>query len=393
MELTSAQRILVCVARRELTSDTQTELRQLVSNDLDWSSLCSTAEFHGLLPLLHKHLSAYARDLTPDEILNTLKGYSLANAQSVLHLLSKLLKVFSLFQQNGIRMAVFKGAVLAKVAYGDVGLRQAGDIDILIRRQDFAQAKEFLKTIGFQMSPELTDAQQTSHLNFHCEIQFMMDDWFSVVDLHWGLAPQSFVFGLNATEVMDRLESTSVNGVLIPTFCSEDLIIYQAMHGAKHLWQRLEWIASLAELVRSSTTLDWDTVIRRATNSHTKRIVALGLHLIDLVFEERVPERVLAALDPKERMRRFAEEVLQQIFLPRSSPESTESNLFNFRIMDRKRDALRSTLRAIFVPTLSDWQSVHLSSSLHPLYYAVRPLRLTGVYGNSLWRKLKGDTE
>ena len=56
--------------------------------------------------------------------------------------------------------------------------------------------------------------------------------------------------------------------------------------------------------------------------------------------------------------------------------------------MDRKRDALISALRAIFVPTLPDWQALALPSSLHSLYYAYRPLRLSKIYGATLWRRL-----
>jgi hypothetical protein len=39
-------------------------------------------------------------------------------------------------------------------------------------------------------------------------------------------------------------------------------------------------------------------------------------------------------------------------------------------------------LRALFVPTLPDWQALALPPPLHSLYYAFRPLRLSKTY---LW--------
>ena len=54
---------------------------------------------------------------------------------------------------------------------------------------------------------------------------------------------------------------------------------------------------------------------------------------------------------------------------------------YNLHIMDRKRDAVLSALRAIFVPTLPDWQALALPAPLHSLYYAYRPLRLSKIYG------------
>ena len=87
-------------------------------------------------------------------------------------------------------------------------------------------------------------------------------------------------------------------------------------------------------------------------------------------------------------MKRRADQLATQIFTNWSAPVSTETNLNNLKIMDRKRDAIISALRAIFVPTISDWSALELPPSLHSLYYAYRPWRLSKIYGVSLWRKL-----
>jgi hypothetical protein len=88
-------------------------------------------------------------------------------------------------------------------------------------------------------------------------------------------------------------------------------------------------------------------------------------------------------------MQRMAAGIRAQIFNTSSYADSTETNLYNLRIMDRKCDALVSALRSIFVPTVPDWQTLALPSSLHPLYYAYRPLRLSKVYALSFLRKLR----
>ena len=130
----------------------------------------------------------------------------------MLHLIGKQLRVYKLFKENEIPVALFKGPLLAQMAYGEISLRQAGDIDMLIHRQHFDQARLLLESLGYQMFPKLTPAQLASHLNNHCEIQFMRDEWFTVVDLHWDLAPRSFVFKVKADEVMSRLQSVSLAG-------------------------------------------------------------------------------------------------------------------------------------------------------------------------------------
>jgi Uncharacterised nucleotidyltransferase len=364
--------LILCIARRG-------ELRELLQQPLDWDYLLTTAYAHGLLPLLHKNLAG-ATGIVPAHFLSRLKRESVANSQNVLHLIGKQLRVYKLFKENRIPVALFKGPLLAQMAYGEISLRQAGDIDMLINREHFDRARLLLKSLGYKMFPKLTTPQLASHLNNHCEIQFMRDEWFTVVDLHWGLAPRSFVFGVNADEVMSRLQSISLAGTMVETFGAEDSVLYQSMHGAKHLWRRLEWITSLAESLRSTPQLSWDTVIDRATKARATRMLGLGLRLVENFSDVAIPSHVFAAVDPDRTMQRMAEPVRKDLFINSGAADSTETNLYNLRIMDRKRDALISALRSIFVPTLSDWQALALPSSLHSLYYVFRPLRLLRRY-------------
>jgi hypothetical protein len=382
--------IILCIARRELDSFTRARLRQLLQQPLNWDYLFTTASAHGLLPLLHKNLAS-AADNVPAYFLSRLKRESVSNSQSVLHLTSKQLRVYKLFKEHAIPVALFKGALLSQMAYGEISLRQAGDIDILISRQHFDHARSLLESLGYQMFPELTATQLASHLNNHCEITFMRDDWFTIVDLHWDLAPRSFVFGVKGDEVMSRLQAVELAGTTVETFGAEDSVLYQSMHGAKHLWRRLEWITSLAETLRATSDVNWHVLLDRAANAHATRLLALGLRLVEKFSDVAMPTHVLATLDSDGTMQRMAEGIREQIFTTYGFADSTETNLYNLRIMDRKRDVLMSTLRAIFVPTLTDWQALALPASLHSLYYAYRPLRLSKMYGTSLLRRVTRD--
>src|SRR5215212_2332344 len=378
--------LILCIARRDVDAD---QLRSLAAQHLDWDYVIATAYAHGLLPLLHKHLATNATDLGPPHVLSRLKRESVANSQNVLHLVGKQLRIYKLFKENSIPVALFKGALLAHIAYGEISLRQAGDIDLLIARHDFAQARRLLESLGYEMTPRLTPAQLASHLSNHCEIQFMRDEWLTVVDLHWELAPRSFVFGVTADEVMSRLQTALLPGTTVETFGAEDLVLYQAMHGAKHLWRRLEWISCLAESLRITTAINWDTLVHHAATARATRILALGLRLIEQFSDVPLPAHVLNSVDADKAMQRMANQIRWQLFTTFGPAESTETNLFNLRIMDRKRDALVSALRSIFVPTLPDWQSLELPASLHSLYYAYRPLRLSKTYSLSFLRRLR----
>ncbi len=389
-DYTESCEIILCIARRELEQAHRARLRQLLQQPLNWDHLFATAQAHGLLPLLHKHLNTVA-DIIPGHFLSRLKRESVANSQTVLHLIGKQSRVYKLFIEHGIPVALFKGPLLAQMAYGEISLRQAGDIDLLINRQHFDRARSLLDSLGYAMYPQLTQPQLASHLNNHCEIQFMRDDWFTVLDLHWNLAPRSFVFRVEVDEVMSRLQRVDLAGTLVETFSTEDSVLYQSMHGAKHLWRRLEWISALAETLHAAPEIDWDVLLDRATKAYATRMLGLGLRLTEQFSDVRIPSVVLNTLDSDESMQRMSQNIREQLFTIYGAADSTETNLYNLRIMDRKRDAFISALRAVFVPTVPDWQTFSLPSSLHSFYYALRPLRLSKVYGASLLRRVTRD--
>src|SRR5262245_9626251 len=98
--------LIICIARREVDAGV---LRGLLKKEVDWEYLFATAQAHGLLPLLHKHLTCVASDLVPGHFLSRLKRESVANSQNVLHLIGKQLRVYKLFKENNIAVALFKG--------------------------------------------------------------------------------------------------------------------------------------------------------------------------------------------------------------------------------------------------------------------------------------------
>jgi len=372
--------LLFAIARREV----EPGLRSSVERVCDWEYVLATASGHGLVPLLQKHVFSITENPIPTWLRSRLKLQSVSNLTNVLHLVGKQLQLYRLLQNAGVQAAIFKGSVLAQTAYGDISLRQAGDIDLLISRADFDRTRTALESLGYQMTPQLTEAQLASHLKSHCEIQFMRDDWLTVVDLHWALAPRTFVFNLDTDHVLSRLQTVTIGGAEIKTLATEDSILYQSMHGAKHLWRRLEWISSLGETTRAAESVDWNVVIQRAAEARATRMLALGLRLAERVSGINVP----AGLDDDRSMDQLAQNILKTIFSVTGAADSTETNLYNLKVMDRKRDVLTSALRALFIPTLTDWSALNLPASLHSLYYAYRPLRLSKVYTTSLWRRL-----
>ena len=62
----------------------------------------------------------------------------------------ELTRISALLENNGVCVIPWKGPILAAAAYGDVALRQFGDLDILVREQDAMRAKDLLLASGYR---------------------------------------------------------------------------------------------------------------------------------------------------------------------------------------------------------------------------------------------------
>ena len=129
-DLRPEHELLLCVARRSIDEALIARLRALAQSEVDWDYLITLAFDQGLLPLLGTHVSAHCQDLVPSNVLDRLKSELFSNRQSNIYLLRELLRLLKLFTTEGIGVLSFKGPILAQTVYGDVGLRQAGDIDL-----------------------------------------------------------------------------------------------------------------------------------------------------------------------------------------------------------------------------------------------------------------------
>ena len=74
--------LLLCCARVHLDSERAERMRELLQRNIDWEYLLRMATRHGMMPLLYWHLKAHCADAVPQEILDQLRDYSIANTRT-----------------------------------------------------------------------------------------------------------------------------------------------------------------------------------------------------------------------------------------------------------------------------------------------------------------------
>ncbi|MEB3338669.1 MAG: nucleotidyltransferase family protein, partial [Leptolyngbyaceae bacterium] len=147
--------------------------------------------------------------------------------------------------------------------------------------------------------------------------------------------------------------------------------------GSKHYWLPLKFICDLAEVIRSHPNLNWEWILTQAEQLRTRRMVFLGLYLCWDLLDTSLPASIIKKIQSEDTVRSLASQVKQQLFsgvIPKSN--MFRNNLY-VKAMETLRDKMWFYFDYIITPTPWEWAVVPLPTWLFPLYYLIRPIRLT----------------
>jgi Uncharacterised nucleotidyltransferase len=378
-------RVLLACARVKLDERQSETLQNLLRNSaVPWNDLLHLAARHALLPLLYWNLSQAAKDLVPQDIFEKLLRTFERNTARNLFLARELSRLLALFEQENIPVIAWRGPVLASCVYKNISLRYFADLDLFAEKGDIKKIQALLIKEGYRLALTLNEAEEAALLKLHYTFDFDRIDGRAHLEVHWHIVPSYFHFELNTKALWQRLVKVSMNGMQLATLSPEDFLLIQSVHNAKHQWDRLAWITDFAEIISASPEIDWKETVERAEQSHSLRMLLLGLHLSNDLLDAPLPEFVLKAIESDKNVKLLAERVVQLMFAPIEEQqgflEEATFQRFHYQVRERFGDKFAYWLKSFTSPSIEDWASIKLPASLFFLYSFIRPFRLTAKY-------------
>jgi hypothetical protein len=368
--------LLRCCAGLSLSPARETRARELLRAELNWPALLAAAKRHGLTPLLHRHLSGSLAELVPAESLRQLHEVFRQNAVRNLFMTGELCRLLKLCEGGGVTALPYKGPALAIDAYGDLSLRQFGDLDVLIRREDLGRITKLLLAEGYEPEFELSGAREAAFQKWWYVQPFRHGATGIYLEVHWAVAPRFFSFGLKTEELWTRLRTMTLGECEVRVPSVADTLLLLCVHGAKDTWARLEWVAALAEFVRRHGEIDWHQSLRQARALGVERILLLGLKLARELAQIELPEFVSARIEASRSVRSLSARVAGELTQREKSFQSFFGRAsFHLRSRERVADRARYCLRAAAATSPSEWDLLPLPANLFFLYTLVRPFR------------------
>lgn len=292
------------------------------------------------------------------------------------------------FSAAGIELMPLKGNLLSSRLFGDPGMRQVGDIDVLVRETDLEAGHRLLLAAGYRRAVpgrELTPKQSAVYRRQAHHWTYRNDEADVSVELHWRVFRWSFSetgtlwSRSRPFEWMGRKTVQPDDALLLLILCD---------HGSQHRHSHLKWLADIVSLL-CSTELNWPEVLRLARGLDLELSLAQAALLIDRLFPVSLPGP-LAAFAMRERgAERLAQASLEGLFDRDARllrPNKRWSGVRNLPYWFcrgvgmagywsrlRKRRSWRERLQA-FAVARSDFEAFPLPDRLFWMYYVFRPV-------------------
>jgi SAM-dependent methyltransferase len=382
--------LLLCCARKEPSAVAIERMRALARAPLDWQAVATSAWDHRITPPVTRNLERICAENVPAVWMQYLRNGAQQNLRRSLALSAELLRILDALEAAGIQGIPYKGPTLAALAYRNLALREFGDLDLLMAQEEIERAQSVMRELGYEMH-DFAPARWRSREAVPGQYSYSRQEGNFLAELHTEQTLRYFPDGLPVEKLRQRLQLVAVGGRLVPTLGMADLLNFLCVHGAKHFWSRIQWIADVAELVDGGA-VDLSRVLERANELGSRRMLLLGLRLTHELLNAEIPEEVLQECHATPALDSMVTQVREVIFADQPIlPGILQRMKFRAQMRESWSEGLRYGLRLATAPTEEDWLRTRLPRGLTPLYSLLRPFQLIERYGMGLRPRATAD--
>jgi len=300
---------------------------------------------HGVLPIIYQILKN--KDNIPKDILSDLKQYYLKIAKKNMLMSAELIQIVKLLEENNIKTISFKGPTLSKLAYKDITLRQYGDLDILISKDDLYKTAYILnKNYNLYGSIELL--KNNVWLDISKDITLQHKTKGIILELHWKLFHSTFAKTDSSIDVWMDTTKISLHNNTITTLNINILLSYLCIHGSRHLWERIEWIVDIDRIIRTQE-IDWSYVLKASQSFYATNMLLLGISLSYTLLDTPIPDEIKTKISNPKIIK--LQNTILDILTNHTSETTSTSNVF-------KRKKIHASMQDSLYRQLLFWKNV-----------------------------------
>ena len=307
MSLTADEQLMLLAARAAPDADARHRIRELVAAPLDWERFVEIAVRHGVAPLADRGLGlALGSDrleVVPARANAELERLAATSAVRNERLLAALSAILDALRSRGIRPLGLKDLGLAVEVFPEPGLRPLGDLDLLIRRDEYDEVTRAMGELGYRPRMARGASFTLTHGWGHHLRRERDNVW---VDVQWNVLQREWgTPGVDRRSFDPDVLRDGAYGVMLPRSGSCELLVgppeatlfHLCSHLEGHEYAELILFCDIAELLRQrAAELDWDRLVGLAERFEAKATVSYVLDLTRRMLAAPVPAEAMTAL-------------------------------------------------------------------------------------------------
>lgn len=349
-------------------------------DSLDWRVTVDLADQHGVLGLLAKSVRQSDDSLVPRDVRRKLEDTQRLQTRFTLALTAELFRVLHFFAGENVPVLVTKGPALSQRCYQDPGVRHYGDLDLIVRNADIRRATELMNRLGYGAKVHIRaiDAGKVPG-----EYLFTHPATRILVEFHTELTFRYHPKPLPIENLFTRQSSVVFDGCAVPALSLEDELLLISIHGAKHFWGRVLWIADVAALA-TRPEMDWARALDASREVSAARMLYVALHLARELFHISLSELVVKALQSDPKAASVAAEIIGRFPAADFDPKGVfKRAAFRTKMTGGMFSSASYLLRLALSPTEEDWTEAGDPKRSRISDSIARPFRLFRKYGRS----------
>lgn len=245
-------------------------------------SFFNEVKAHRLSALIYEEVAKlpFMEDVT---LLSQMKTTALLESLYQLQQIDYIIKLFKSITDKNIQIVLLKGIQLREL-YPKPELRTMGDVDILVREDQFEQVKELLLSKGY-----VGNVDNGVHLQF-------IKKGSIPIEVHWRLTNEGYHLQFPDNyekEIWERIEPFNVYGIPLYVLSKEDNILFLSLHMAEHMLDAgfgLRHILDFAVFVYANPDILWDKVLVQAKRLRIDKFILSICSICVKLFNIQAPD-------------------------------------------------------------------------------------------------------
>ena len=189
------------------------------------------------------------------------------------------------------------------------------------------------------------------------EYLFKRPGTLQIVELHTERTFRYYPRAMPLETLLARQRRVPLDGREIPALSLEDEFVLNAIHGAKHFWERLMWVADIAAIVVRHPEIDWAKVRQSAEVVGAGRMLRVALQLAAILLQVPMPEQMAEEVRSDSTASHLCSQVAR--WLPGAGydpPVLKERAIFRMRMRGGLAGAAYLLRLSFFLPKKIGWK-------------------------------------